>query len=391
VDLDSDVTDSRNAYTLGRITKRLSDRSSFEVQAYYDYVMRNDAARSEFQSDTADLSAQHTFGIGERNDVIWGLGYRYNGLEVDETTTVARIRDGEVRSRIFSAFIQDEFHLVPDKLELTGGVKVEHNDYTGVELQPSVRGVFKPTVEQTVWAAVSRAVRTPSALEGRDVFAITTGAPFTGPLGLSYVPRLVGNDELDSEVAWTYELGYRVQPTRRVSVDMALFYNAYDNLVAPEGVSNFVIEPAENVAEVPFRNTDGGRSYGGELSVAVSLSDSWRVSASYSWLMVDLPGSAPGNPYERASPRNQVVLRSSHEFSRRLSMDAQLRYVDTIQFVPAYLTADLRFAYRVTDRLEVALVGQNLLDNQHPEQAPFFLTTTSDVPRSFHLKATWHF
>ena len=122
-------------------------------------------------------------------------------------------------------------------------------------------------------------------------------------------------------------------------------------------------------------------------------SDSWRLTASYSVLIADINGPATANPQaiERGSPRNQIALRSSYDFTRRLSMDAQIRYVDTILSVPAYITADLRFSYKITDRLELSIIGQNLLDDQHPEQGTAFFVTTTEVPRGFYSKLTWRF
>jgi iron complex outermembrane receptor protein len=389
VETDDHNTNANHYSTLGRLTKRWSDRSGVEVQVSYDQTERDEADRSFSRSDTVDFTAQHTFAAGERNDIIWGVGYRFADMKLEEISFETLVRDDEVDTELFSFFVQDEFRLVPDKVILTAGVKVEHNDYTGYELQPSARAVIKPTEKQTIWAAVSRAVRTPSALEGRDVFAIMAGAPFSTPGGV-YIPRIVGNPDLESEVLWAYELGYRVQPTARTSVDVAAFYNVYDNLVGLGEISRLV-NGTPGTAEMPFSNTSGGRIYGGEVALTVAPTDSWRLSASYSLLMVDLPGSAPSNPYERASPRNQVVLRSTYDFSARLSVDAQLRYVDTIQGVPSYITADLRLAYRITDQLEFSLVGQNLLDDQHPEQGPFYLTTPTEVPRSFYGKLTWRF
>lgn len=385
---DNDVSNGHNFYTLGRLSKQWTDRSGMEVQAYYDQTEYDISSRSHSQTDTVDLTAQHTFGIGERNDAIWGVGYRTSRITAEENSFASLVRTGEVNAELFSFFVQDEFRLTP-KVTLTAGVKLEHNDYTGVEVQPSIRGVFKPTPKQTLWTAISRAVRTPAAFEGRDIFAIIAGPPFPGPGGV-YVPRIVGNPDLKSEVMWAYELGYRIQPTNKVSVDTAVFYNAYSELLGL-GPVNFV--PSTGTAELPFDNTLGeAKSYGSEVAVTVSPTDSWRLHANYSWLITEFSSSSPGNPYRRGSPRNQVVLRSSHDFSKRLSMDAQLRYVDVIQSVPSYITADLRFAYRVNDRVEISLVGQNLLDKQHPEQAPFVvLSTAAEVPRSFYAKVTCRF
>jgi iron complex outermembrane recepter protein len=194
-----------------------------EVQAYYDRVFRRERARVEARSDTVDLAAQHTFGIGSRHDVIWGGGYRHIDNRMVQTSPLNTVRHGLTREALFSAFLQDEFKAIPDKFILTAGGKLEHNDYTGWEFQPSLRAVFKPSPTSTVWAAVSRAVRTPSAIEGKDMLGITAAAPFRGPDGGFYLPTIVGNANPVSEVLVAYELGYRVQISRRVSADLAIF------------------------------------------------------------------------------------------------------------------------------------------------------------------------
>ena len=229
----ADHTGDLNGFnTLGRWTQRLSDRSSYEVQAYFDHTYRNDAL-AEVSLDTADLSWQHTFGLGERNDVIWGLGYRFIDSQLHKANTPAiTILDHEIPLNLFSAFIQDEFKIIPDRLTFTLGTKIEHNDFTGFEVQPSARLLFKPTGNQTVWAAVSRAVRTPSESEGKDAITFALGPPVVGPGGGLYVPTLFGNTALKSEVLLAYELGYRIQPTNRISVDLTAFYTDYSRLAA---------------------------------------------------------------------------------------------------------------------------------------------------------------
>jgi iron complex outermembrane receptor protein len=393
VDTDDELIEGRNINTLGRLTRRWSDRSSIEVQAYYDQTVRDEAARSDIHADTFDVSAQHTFGVGERHDIIWGLGYRHIDSTVEQTTPLAIVRDGDVQTDLFSFFVQDEFQLVPDRLALTAGVKIEHNDYTGAEFQPGVRGVAKLTERQTVWSAVSRAVRTPSAIEGKDLFAIAYGAPIVGPDGGLYLPTIVGNSDVASEVLWAYELGYRVQPARQISLDVAVFYNVYDDLISGGEVDAFVPGAPLGTAEIPFENVLAGDTCGGEIAVTYSPTDAWRLTASYSLLLADIdgPANSTADDVEKDSPRHQAVLRSSHDFTRRLRLDAQLRYVDAIQFAPSYITADLRIAYQATERLEISLVGQNLLQDQHLEQGPAFLTPTSEVPRGFYGRLLWRF
>ena len=389
----ADHTGDMNGFnTLGRWTQRISERSSYEVQAYFDHTYRNDAL-AEISVDTADLTFQHTFGLGERNDVIWGLGYRFTDTRATKANSPAvTILDDNIPLNLFSAFIQDEFKIIPDQLTFTLGTKIEHNDFTGFEVQPSARLVFKPTENQTVWAAVSRAVRTPSEVEGRDFAAIAVGAPVVGPGGGLYVPTFLGNPGVESEVLLAYELGYRIQPNPRVSVDVATFYNDYGNLIGrpPSGFIPGV--PVGTLALEPM-NTLRGQSYGGEAVVTVAATDSWRLSASYSLLLLHAQGepATDAQALELNAPTHQVVLRSSYDFSRHFSLDADLRYVDNVQAVPAYVTADVRLSWRPTANLELSLVGQNLFEARHPEQASQLGAPTIEVPRGVYGKITWHF
>jgi iron complex outermembrane receptor protein len=388
----ADGTGDLNGFnTLGRWTQRISDRSSYEVQAYFDHTYRNDAL-AQVALDSADLSWQHTFGLGERNDVIWGLGYRFTDSHLHKANSPAiTILDHDLSLNLFSAFIQDEFKIIPDKLTFTLGTKMEHNDFTGFEVQPSARLMFKPAENQTIWAAVSRAVRTPSESENSvETFAL--GAPVVGPGGGLYVPTFVGNTQLKSEVLLAYELGYRIKPSHRVSVDVATFYNDYSRL-AGQVPGAFIPGVPVGTLQIEPENSLRGQSYGGEAVVMFAATDFWRLTASYSLLMMHVQGETAANASadELNAPTHQVVLRSSLDVTRHASLDAQLRYVDNVQAVPAYVTADVRLSYRPTPNLELSIVGQNLLDNSHPEQASLVGAPTAEVPRGFYGKITCRF
>jgi len=391
-DLDDHASDAYNVNSLGRWTRTLSDRSEVEAQVYYDRTHRDDLLSAATTVDTVDFTLQHSFGLGERNDAIWGVGYRFIDGTVKQTSPAILVHDTTFSQHLFNAFVQDAIKLVPDRLTLTLGTKVEHNDYTGFEIQPSVSMVFKPAKNQTLWASISRAVRTPTVLESRDVFAPVFGAPFVGPGGGLYVPALTGNPDVSSETLWAYELGWRIQPTARVNVDVAVFYNDYNGLIVPASAPQFVPGVPVGLAELPWVNGLTGHTYGGEAAVTVSPTDEWRLTAAYSLLVADIQGPAPyAANSEESAPRNQLSLRSAYDITPHLSIDGQLRYVDSIQGVPAYLTADLRLSYRPNDHLEFSLVSQNLLDAQHPEQPSALNAVTAEVPRGFYAKILYRF
>jgi iron complex outermembrane receptor protein len=378
--------------TLGRWTQSLFEGSTLEAQAFYDHVYRNEPL-GEYAVDTVDLTLEHTTTLGERNMLIWGLGNRFTQSQLLSTSGLpVTFLEDKSSLNLFSAFVQDEFQILPERLSLTLGTKVEHNDFTGVEVQPSARLTAKPAKDQTIWASVSRAVRTPSESEGRELILFVEGPPVTGPGGGLFVPTVAGNTGLESEALLAYELGYRIQPGPRVSVDVAAFYSDYSDLVAHQPGSFIPGVPVGTMIIQPV-NSLNAESYGGEMLLTLALADPWRLSAGYSFLVLQAhgePASAAEN-LELNAPTHQAVLRSSHDFSSCISLDAQLRCVDNVRAVPNYVTADIRLVYRPAKNLELSIVGQNLLDDQHPEQFSVLGRPTIEVPRGIYAKLTWRF
>lgn len=390
---DAGASQGYNFNTLGRWIRRGADQSGSELQAYFDHTLYYSATLLRAVADTFDVTAQHNFAPSPRQNITAGLGYRFIRINADQNSQIVTVRNPLADLHLFSAFAHDEFTLVPDKLTLTAGAKFEHNDFTGFEIQPSLRALWKPEPQQSVWAAVSRAVRTPSIFEGKDMFLIAYGQPFTGPDRGLYLPSLTGNAKPSSEILWAYELGYRHQLSPRVNLDLALFLNDYHRLIYYGDISRLIPGSPLGIAEIPIINLLRGRSYGGEAQISFAPTDSWRLIGGYSIISMQLYGP-PGTARDASlfPPRHQLSLRSAYDFSRRASFDAQLRFVDRIPSVPAYFTADLRLNWRCTDRLELSLMGQNLLDPQHLEQAELSgFNAASEVPRSVRAKLTWRF
>lgn len=393
LDLDDGDSDAFNVHTLGRWSREFLTDSSIETQAYYDRTRRDEARDRLFNEiETVDLSFQNNLHLGERNELIWGLGYRFSKSEIRDTSPTVQVREENFDQNIFSTFLQNEFQVVPDRFSATAGVKVEHNDFTGFEFQPSVRMAFEPAERQTLWAAVSRAVRTPSEVEGRDAVLVPIGPPESGPGGNPVLPVVVSDGDLSAEILWAYEVGYRVQPTRRVSLDFAAFYNVYRDIIRPGEMDR--VEPGNPMLAVfPWENSMRGNTYGGEAFGEFRLTERLRFSTAYSLLFAQLEESADMETerVEESSPRHQVTLRSAFDLSRRTEIDGQFRFVDAIFDTPSYVTADLRVAYRPTDHFELALVGQNLLQSRHREQPEQFMAVEAEVPRGFYGKLTWRF
>ena len=382
---------------LTRWQHTLSPTSDFTLQAYYDRTDREDTLYGEIR-DTFDIDLQHQFAAGERHEVIWGLGYRYTH---DDITSIL---DPESRSdELFSAFVQDKITLMEDCLWLTIGSKFEHNDYTGYEIQPNARLFWAPHTDHKLWASVGRAVRTPSRAENGTDLLNDVKPPFYYPnMPLPVASTVKGNRDYESEELLAYELGYRFVPANTLSLDMSVFYNDYDNLRSFE--EEKPVYHGIEYMEIPLRfdNELKGKTYGLELAAVWQAADWWQWDMAYSYLWIDIDTCSEAQKGQtNDGPQHQVSLRSAVNLSKDLDLDLWLRYVDDVKAlnsrkglrteIDSYFTFDLRLAWRPYDKMEIALVGQNLLDDEYPEFVQESFTMPTEVERGVYGKVTWRF
>jgi iron complex outermembrane receptor protein len=305
--------------------------------------------------------------MGDRQSVVWGLGYR---LMRDQVTNAASLafNPSDRDLELFSGFLQDEITLFPNRLKLTLGSKIEHNDYSGFEVEPSARLAWTPTARQTVWTAVSRAVRSPSRIDADEVAS-----------GVS-----TPNHAFNSEKVVAYELGYRVRPMDTLTLSAATYYNNYRDLRS----FNY------NTAPPPLlilSNAQKANAWGVELSAEWQATKSWRLRGGYTYLDKDITatnatvvqGSAN---FEADDPHNQVVVQSMMDLPLNLHLDITGRYVDMLDLPhsPSYLSADARLSWRYKN-MEFSVVGQNLINTEHTEFG------VSEIPRSVYGQVTFRY
>ncbi|HEY1726390.1 MAG TPA: TonB-dependent receptor [Steroidobacteraceae bacterium] len=380
---------------LGRWTRKFSDDSDMSLQSYLDRTHLLDpepalmlgalplAPAGGLQDDltTYDIDFQHRFPLGLRNRIVWGLGYRFTHDIVDNAPGIGFL-PALLDQRLYSGFVQDEIAL-RSNLAFTLGTKLEHNDYTGWELQPNVRLRWTLAQGQALWAAVSRAVRTPSRVD-RDLYE----AP---------PPRLLllkGGSGFDSEKVIAYELGYRAQFTSRFSSSVSSFYNVYSDLRSTSFTPGTLLP-------FFFANNLEGHTYGLEFSGDYQVLDNWSLHGGYTLLREHLqikPGQVDINDAlnETADPKHQFSLRSSLQLPWRVQFDASLRWVDSLLTnsgstpgtVPSYAELDSRLVWQATRRVELSVTGQNLLHDHHPEYG-FPDPARIEIARSVYAKITW--
>jgi iron complex outermembrane recepter protein len=352
---------------LGRWSHVFSEDADLDLQLYYDRTHLIDPipagfARAGFLTDdlsTYDLDFQDRFALGGRNRVVWGLGYRFTHDVVGDAPDLA-FAPAVLDQDLYSGFLQDEFKIF-DNLFFTLGTKIEHNSYTGFEEEPSARLQLNLTENHMLWAAVSRAVRAPSRVD-RDEREPNSPTPI-----------LEGGANFESESVIAYEAGYRGRFGSNVSGSVSIFYNDYDHIRSV----NFT---PGTLFPLFFANDLKGYTYGLEASVNYQALDWWSWHAGYDLLeehiVVDPDQFDLNNGLnETADPKHQVFLRSSMDLPWNLEMDAGLRWIDklhinngpTIGIVPSYFELDARLGWHPTKRIELSVVGQNLLHDSHVE------------------------
>jgi iron complex outermembrane recepter protein len=400
---------------LGHWTRTLPHGSNLSLQTYYDhaYIARPypaspaappfytgfPAADLTDDLDTFDVDFQYHFALGARQQIVWGLEYRATH-EVDRDANIVRFAPAVLNQSLYSGFLQDVVHLTPS-IALTLGSKLEHNDYTGYEAQPDVRLQWNLDPEQLLWAAVSRAVRTPSRYD-RDL-VVPTGLVNAPPPYQFPAVYLQGSGNFLSETLLAYELGYRAVLGASLSGSISAFYNVYNDLrsTSATATSAFYIFPYPYY----FQNNLEGETHGLELTLTYQPLKWWRLHAGYDWLAEAIhvkPGETDTTDAinETADPPHQASLRSSMDLPHHVTLDMDLRWVDAFHIdngptagpvqgiVPSYFELAARLAWHLTPRLELSLVGQNLLHPYHIEYG-YPSPSRGEIGRSVFGEITW--
>lgn len=392
--LDQTVTAQRlfddkanGGFLLARLSHQSSETEGWQCRVYWDYLNANQSdaiagngrtikGLQEIRHQT-DIDFRHYTAWLEDHQVMWGLGYRFTTDDIKPVQEV--IAPGFMLTHfgfdpvkrdihVASGFLQDTWTLLPETLFMIAGSKFEYNDYTGFEVQPSVRLSYTPDTRQTIWGAVSRPVRT-AVRWGQDmvVFNNRWGDPY-----------------FTSEKAWTYELGYRREIAENLSADTAVFYTQYDGL--------------RDLMNAKYGNLTDADSYGAELSLRWQTLPRWSQQFNYTFLEIEAQGPRDDTLFETVDPDHQCSWLSYLDITDSLQFNSGLYFVDHIEHghnanleVPSYWRLDLGLTWQLREQMELSLWGQNLLDDAHLEDVNNNFETDKEIERSAYLQLKWHF
>ncbi|MFC3069372.1 TonB-dependent receptor plug domain-containing protein [Phenylobacterium soli] len=390
------ILDERNqTWFVQAAWERSLANGSVSAQAYYERD-RIGQFGGILRMGTLEGEGRYSFALGQHHQVVLGAGYRQRDFSTLDGLVISIVATAPAEPlRQVSLFGQDSISVAHD-LTLTAGAKAEHSTETGWEFEPSLRLAWTATPNQTFWAAASRAVRSPSIAD--------RGLRLLAPL--SYEPMLIGLQTLGdpnakSEVEVSLEAGYRAMLSSRLSIDLAVFDTHYRKLTTlTQGASVLVTSPPPPMIVIPAQvaNLGKGQTRGLELSANWQVTQAWRLIGSYSALSIKAETPAANISPERyndpgSSPRNQFQLRSQLDLPHDFALDAALFRIGRLATgsIPAHTRLDLRLGWRPTPRLEIAVVGQDLLKARHPEITPMALRDLEEIPRTAFVQLRTNF
>ncbi len=386
---------NRGFNLLGRWVRTFADESGLSVQACFDRSRHSQWFTVE-EREASNLEVEYHRPLGSRQVLTIGAGYRFS-KDAFNNTPILSWSPPRANEDLYTAFVQDEIAIVPGRFSVTLGSKFEHNDYSGIEVQPGARFLWLPTAYQTVWAAVSRAVRTPNRTIRDARLMLSTFRP--DPAGPVFATMLLPDPAPKSESQDAFELGYRIEPASNLSFDVATFFSRHRDisLTAP-GAPRFETSAAGGHMVVPLEWSAAGRghSHGAEISMNWKPVPRWQLAASYTRLDIHVDGD---EVMAVANPSNQAGLRSSLSLSRRVEFNTAAYYVSSIvnqlgsvpTETPGYLRFDVGLMWRPSDHCELGVWGQNLFDGQHPEFTTYSTSQRTEFRRSVMGRLTWRF
>jgi iron complex outermembrane recepter protein len=359
---------------------------SLEIQSYYSWSERG--APVTWDDSALGLDVQFSAKRIGRHLMTAGAGYVQKQDKLyDNDEYGFHITPASLEQHQWSVYGQDEIHFRDDALRLILGVKLEDLRFSGMSFQPTLRGLWQVTSTHTLWAAASRAERTPSRAELHGDLQLG-GYRNQMPVLL----RIQGDPNLKAEDLHAYELGWRWRPYQSLSFDVAAYRNDYEHIVGQEirGTSIDFGPPPALVLSTAIVSASDAQVNGLELSTE------W---APASWLHLEAGAAFQDNQAHAnevtpggVDPKRMFSLRAQTDLPHDLRFDLGWRSVSALEGlgVDAYDSVNTRIAWRPLEDIELSVAVDNLFDNEHVEFSDDLrLLSGAEIGRSFFARVTW--
>jgi iron complex outermembrane receptor protein len=350
-----------------RWQRDLKNGQGFYVQTYFERDLRTSPITLGEKRNTFDIDFIQHFKIADRDRLSYGGGLRWSPYQVSPPNENETLVPASATDHVYTGFVQDEVGL-GQKVSLTLGAKLQHNNFSGFDIQPSARLLWALGEHQSLWVGISRAVTMPSDLD--EDFFLQGGAGHT-------LIQVLGNKQFKSEDVLGYELGYRVLRGDRFYVDVSSFWSNYSNLQsfsAPMVTSS----GGNTIIAIEYQNQIAGHTSGFEFAPQVTIAPWWRLNMSYSFVSSnfgangatsDISSTGSVFTYERSTPRHMVSVQSKMDLPWKVQLNEMYRFASNLpaQKVEAYQTMDVVASRPLSRSVSIQVVGQNLFQPHHDE------------------------
>jgi iron complex outermembrane receptor protein len=343
---------------------------------------------------TLDFQNRHL--TGENNEIYWGAGFQQYSDNIHGTPSFGMV-PGHSLYRDEDIVVRDEWQIRPGRFLVSAGIRLDYNSYTHLEFQPSVRLMYTPSKRQSLWAAVSRAVREPNHGDRTEQYHSEESEG-----GYPVSVNVFGSQTLLSEVDNSIEAGYRFQSGQHWSIDISGFRSNYSRLIGLVGNAAPQIAFSGGVPylveQLTLTNPGAGCSHGGELWATWQLHPGWRLMPSYSYVddmrwLPSVPGKAFAWNYLSSDLRHQGWLRLQHDISRawQADLNVRARSRDLGLQLPGWMLIDAHLSYRPSHSSVLDFSVQNLAGHQVLEGYSELVFPSIPVRRTFAIKWTQRF
>ncbi|RMG23566.1 MAG: TonB-dependent receptor [Armatimonadetes bacterium] len=388
-----DTVDQEAWSTLARLEKPFG-KSKATLQVAYD---RSNRTLIEAREDrkTFDADLVYDAPVSDRFQYQAGIAYRTTEDELSNAFTIS-YAPARMTLKRWSGFLQGVWN-IDDRNQVTAGVKALDDTLSGFELQPSVRWMYKPNDTEHVWAAVTRAVRTPARADHTVEF-IADAQP--GPGGLPAYAVVRGSPNFGEETVVSFESGYRRMWGDHTYFDAAAFLNFYDNLrtFEPEPVEFRATPFPHFVAPFVMANKGRATTAGVELYLKKRVNEWWDVAFSYALLdwryRVDADSGDTLSIQEHFTvPRHQAQVQTSLLLGSGWSAHAFVQYVDALGGLgaPSYWRVDARFSYTTPSGILLEAGIKNAFRPASIEYPQQVRSIPSQIPMTVYLGARGRF
>ncbi len=397
--------DGQAGFMLGKWThtNRRGDQSKLQL---FEDIQNMNLGAFRLSVRTFDVDFQHAIQLRPKHSLLLGGGFRMNTVETVGTVNLS-FQPPDRTYLVSNAFAQHEWQIVPDRLALTLGARVERYTLAGSTFQPSVRLMWAPTSRQAYWTSASGAVRTPAHYDYSLRYPVSSLSGVALPVLLQFT----GSETIRPETLRGFEVGARWQVSRKTVVEAAAYHNSYARLndtyqapfpLNPSAFAGGATSPAGSaIPTIPLILVNGrdATTRGGEIVAHYDVHRRLRVTASYSATFFSAhlrPGLDPASIVVVGTyyPKHMAQARASWDLSSRWLFDAEVFRTasltsDGLPVVAGFTRVDFRLERKLSERLAISVNGKNLLRPWQKEFVGVALYPGANIGRSFTVGLRW--